>query len=215
MNLAAFYNSPMKKSFMMAFCFFGLNCAAYAPTIDLILAEMAKHCLRNKGPMKGILQSGDDISFVDLTLNDEGLMIVSKESVTGKSAKSTAQEKIDLAVVQELVTCEAHGAKRLKDYLHAHGIDTAKVNHGMVGGDPAFIIGADPADTKAPQLWIDKQSFLPLIEKTADEQISFEHWAFEGMLSDKKWPSTLRIKRGDAEKKLDMAEATALRAKRK
>ena len=192
----------MRKTLGLLLIILGINAIAYIPPSDFIILETAKRCISGHGKLRGVEQKGDEINFVDLELSGNGLTMGSKVSATTSNAKPiVTNEKVALYVVQELSNCQGDVAKRIKDYLVAHGIDVSKVSLGFFGFDPVFIIG----DVDA-QLWIDKQNFLPVKEKTPNYETVFEHWTSLSMLSDKKWPSTLSLTANQSKIKLDMAE---------
>ncbi len=207
---------PMRVIFLFASFCLAQPTMAYIPTADFILAEMAKRCISAQTEFNGVLKQANEISLASLALTAGGLIIKSKTSATDSDAQpKESGERVNLYVVQNLVGCHHDQAKRIKDYLTALNVDLSKINHGLANFEPAFIIGADPTDSKAPQIWIDKQNFLPVKEIAAQYETVFEHWAPVTGLADKRWLSTLRSVRNNEEIKLDMAEAEPLSAQRK
>jgi hypothetical protein len=54
------------------------------------------------------------------------------------------------------------GRERLAERLSALGIDMTVVSLGRLGDTVAFVIGAQYPDESVSQLWVDKETFLPL-----------------------------------------------------
>ena len=51
---------------------------------------------------------------------------------------------------------------RIMEFLTQSGIDTSVVSLGRLNQKPAYIVGAKLSETKKPQIWFDKRSFLPV-----------------------------------------------------
>lgn len=50
----------------------------------------------------------------------------------------------------------------LKEQLARHGLDVMVSSLGRFQGEPCFVLGAQYPDTSVPQIWIEKETFLPI-----------------------------------------------------
>lgn len=50
----------------------------------------------------------------------------------------------------------------LKEQLARHGLDVMVSSLGRFQGNPCFVLGAQYPDTSVPQIWIEKETFLPI-----------------------------------------------------
>lgn len=78
----------------------------------------------------------------------------------------------------------------LQKRLYQLGVDVSVSSFGLFKDKTAFVIGAEYPDKSLPQLWIDKETFLPLrwiVKVNTDENSLFEFRYFEWKRTNKVW----------------------------
>ena len=103
----------------------------------------------------------------EYVFNDDGALTI----IDGQIISTTENP---LMVYKDLFIFR--GRERLAERLSALGIDMARASLGRLGDTVAFVIGAQYPDESVSQLWVDKETFLPLrlILKNVSNDVAVE-----------------------------------------
>jgi hypothetical protein len=171
----------MNLAFIVAIFSFSHALLAHAPSTAWIIAEMTKRCtvLSQKSELKGIIKEGMTPAlksyFFKANFNYNNLKIYNKKPITtDKNNNLENSELKPLYFLSEYLSCSS--PQKILAYIQKAGINTAVSSTGMKAWDVVYIIGAQPGQMDLPQLWIDKERFFPLFEKSAGLVVNFEHW---------------------------------------
>jgi len=104
----------------------------------------------------------------------------------------------------------ANDAAKMSQFLASADVDMTKVSHGLFHYEPVFIIGADPSNDRLPQLWVEKQSFLPVRVIFKDKAITFEQWTSLLGMPKTKYPRIIRITVKDTVETITLVEKSAV-----
>lgn len=153
---------------------------AYTLPLDFILAEMAKsRLLLNTAKLQATILKNGEASFVDFVKPGHW---------------------------PELLNPVGQGALAARAYLSKVGVDLTTVSQGLFANEPVFIIGAHPTNYYAPQIWIDKTTFLPVKEITHGRVVTFEKWTASEFLPGKKFPRIVKTSVGDTVETMSVSE---------
>lgn len=137
-----------------------------ANTIDFVVTKMSERCIPREVTFTAIVAEKNLRQAHTLTLKKTGL--VAKTPVSDdKKSPPTQPTTFDLKILNELVGCDGKKIviERLKKYFKKASINEgAPLAQGLFGYQPVYIIGADQKDSTSPQVWIDKETFLPVKE---------------------------------------------------
>ena len=145
------------------------------PSADWVLAQVfEKNPVKNIKATKfnAIISHEHDKQNKTLELKNSGL--------------SLGKEALELYAFNILL--KSKSLKSFKDYLGSNGVDLNVVSLGFFGNEPAYIIGAQPGDTKSAQLWIEKTSWIVAKEIGKNHEIIFENY-------EASFPRLITIKR--------------------
>lgn len=180
-----------------------VTCEAYTPPATFVIQEMAiKYAApRASGyALSGMVSSSNNpqkAAHVHFTLDDHGL----SQSV----APAEKPERVNLHILDLLWGCQKQEAKecakRLVDYLHNANIDTSKIGVAIFDTEPVYVIG----DKNSPQLWINKALLVPVKEKVADKENTFEKWVSSSKNAFL-YPRIINLKNGSTSTNIAMAE---------
>lgn len=152
---------------------------AFTPPLDFILAEMNKRCVAGTTTFNGAITEQGKTSFATLTLTEGALVDANNKS-----------RNLPLYFLSHWLGCKQNEFL-VKNSLATLGIDIKKVSHGLFENEPVFIVGADAKDSQSPQLWIDKNNFVPVKEIAKGRITTFEKWMVVEALPGKKFPSLI------------------------
>lgn len=164
-----------------------------ATTHDFIVAKMSEQCIPADSAFEGIIVEGDRKYFCSLVLKIDGLLVEDQVLVNGtKTPLVPTKKKLDLKIFNQLIGCDNKKiiVARIKKYLATAGINTANLSQGLFGYRPVYIIGATQTDQKAAQVWIDKETFLPVRQIGAGFVMTFDKPESVGNMT-KKFPRTI------------------------
>ncbi len=136
--------------------------------IDDLSVQMTTEFVGGDGPVEERIYLKSPQRMRRVEEADDGALYVEK---TGKFAVGKVSNlKAGRGPVPELfatflaVGADAgdQGSKQILATLRAHGVDTSVISLGRLNGRVAFVIGARSWEKDKPQVWIDKDLFLPL-----------------------------------------------------
>jgi hypothetical protein len=199
----------MKKLSLMFLILTNQWASAYAPPVDFLLGEMAKQCITGKASFVGMRERDEGVSFISARLENSAFLLSNQVDVKeGERDQKASQDNKDYPVnfLSLLMDCKNSNLESMRAYLSKLGIDLSReVAHGFFNYDPVYIIGASPSEPKAPQLWIDKRTNLPLRENGAEHEIYFDKWTMIQGLSGKKFPSIITSTKDGKVEKLSLS----------
>lgn len=188
------------KKIALSFLLISHGINASVPSLDVILAEVSKNCLKAQ-KLNAIVTRGYEKSFALMKLNDLGLFITEERSIIEGKPKKPIKDKEDLYFLAKLMGCKTSSkVDELKKYLSQIGVNLNMITYGLWMNDIVFIIGAGPTDEHAAQVWVEKNSFLPVKEVSRGRTTIFR-WI------DKEFPSSISTFEGDEKSSLSISKA--------
>lgn len=185
----------MSAKFSIAFLLLNISGQTWAfiPPAAYIFEQVAqKNPLKNilSAQFKAMLALNKKRDFLDLSLTSEGLF--------------DGGQAIELYALTSLLN--ATNSNPLKTYLNKMGVDTNVISLGFFANEPVYIIGAQPEDTRSPQIWVEKRNWLVVKEIHGQQEIVFDKYQALAKQSTAKFPRIFTIKTGKEEKKYSIAE---------
>lgn len=198
----------MKKMSVLVF-FFAVYAGASVPSADFIISKMEETCIKTRGVnFFGSIKKGQETTFPMFLLKDSGFFAIDTLDKKPKETDKAHEEGIDLGIVSLLIGCEGKTVlTRILGYLSQNGVDKNIVSLGLTSSyEPVFIIGARSPDEKSPQVWIDKYTFLPLLERNLKGSKTFEKWTALDAVAGRKFPRIITMGKGDFSQSIAISE---------
>lgn len=136
---------------------------ASTPPGAFIIELMAKSFLSNKTRFKAIITQDDNYFLLDL--NKDNTLSINQPSPL---------PSLKLGILDELMSSSSK--TKIIEYLNMIHVDIEVVGLGLFANEPVYILGASTPNSMASQLWINKNSLLPVKELSSEQEIIFEKW---------------------------------------
>lgn len=149
---------------------------AYIPPVSFILQQMAQQYIKQNSNEQRLS------SMIALKKNPyrSSMMVFNDQGVFYKATNEETLNEMPQTFLASINACRAKAVSSclgiINDYLIKNAIDKEKVSLAIFDNEPAYIVGAQAGDTKSPQLWLNKDSYLPVKEQRGLCEITWKKW---------------------------------------